>query len=209
MIESGIDMPKIQKEYLTSREAAEQLGVAISTVQLWTNNGLLRAWTTGGGHRRIDPESVYEMRCHPQGALNNQTKQLSVIIVEDDAEQTRLYERQFLASSLNADVVTAADGYGAMIKIGLTVPDVIITDLMMPNMDGFQIIRALKDMPELRHCLIIAVTGLSQREVEEKGGLPQGVHLFTKPIPFETIETLLYQKAHAKAIQRTANELKS
>ena len=48
----------VRKDYFTSREAAELLGVAVSTIQQWTNNGLLRAWTTAGGHRRITRNSV-------------------------------------------------------------------------------------------------------------------------------------------------------
>ena len=41
-----------QKDYFSSREAAEILHVAVSTIQLWTNNGLLRAWKTVGGQQR-------------------------------------------------------------------------------------------------------------------------------------------------------------
>lgn len=40
-----------QKDYLSTRDAAELLNLAVSTIQLWTDNGLLRAWTTAGGHR--------------------------------------------------------------------------------------------------------------------------------------------------------------
>jgi excisionase family DNA binding protein len=50
-----------EKDYFTSREAAGLLDVAVSTIQLWTNNGVLRAWTTAGGHRRIARSSVEEM----------------------------------------------------------------------------------------------------------------------------------------------------
>lgn len=45
-------------DYLTTREAAELLGVALRTAQLWVEAGTLRAWKTAGGHRRITRESV-------------------------------------------------------------------------------------------------------------------------------------------------------
>ena len=190
-------MPEKQKDYLTSREAAEQLGVAVSTIQLWANNGLLRAWSTGGGHRRITRNSVEEMMSRQRAALEKDKpkKQLSIVVVEDDAQQLRLYKKQLLSWNIKMHVVTAKDGYEGLIKIGHTLPDVIITDLMMPNMDGFQIVRALKGMSVLKHSLIIVVTGLTENEVEERGGLPQGVHLFTKPVSFEKLATLLRKKA--------------
>ena len=190
-------MAEKQKDYFTSREAAELLGVAVSTIQLWTNNGLLRAWTTGGGHRRIARSSVEEMLGQQKaisGGREKELQQLSVVVVEDDEQQLRLYEKQFLNWHMNAHVVTAKDGYSGLIKIGLILPDVIITDLMMPHVDGFQMVRALKEMPELESSLIIVVSGLTEDEIKARGGLPQGVHLFTKPIPFENIETLIRQK---------------
>ena len=194
-------MAEKQKDYFTSREAAELLDVAVSTIQLWTNNGLLRAWTTAGGHRRIARSSVNEMLDQQQAISGEQgqkqgqdQQQLSVVVVEDDERQLRLYEKQFINWQMNTDVLTAKDGYAGLIKIGQTLPDVIITDLMMPNVDGFQMVRALKEMPELKDCLVIVVTGLTEDEVKRRGGLPQGVHLFTKPVPFENIEALVRQK---------------
>lgn len=190
-----------KKDYYSSREAAELLGVAVSTIQLWTNSGTLRAWTTDGGHRRIARESVEDILSQQRAAsgVKKIDEQLSVVIVEDDAQQRRLYEKQFNAWKMNASVVTAKDGYEGLIKIGHELPDVIITDLMMPNMDGFQMIRALKKLPELEHCVIIVVTGLTDEERKAKGGLPQGVHVFTKPVPFNNLETLIRQKAQSKA----------
>ena len=189
-----------KKDYFSSREAAELLGVAVSTIQLWTNSGTLRAWTTDGGHRRIARESVEAILSQQQAASGEQKKDetLSVVIVEDNAQQCRLYEKQFDAWKMNASVVIANDGYEGLIKIGHALPDVIITDLMMPNMDGFQMSRALKELPELEHSVIIVVTGLTEKEITAKGGLPKGVHIFTKPIPFNNLEVLLRQSAQSK-----------
>ncbi|HED16366.1 MAG TPA: response regulator [Gammaproteobacteria bacterium] len=193
-------MTEKQKDYFTSREAAERLDVSVSTIQLWTNNGLLRAWTTAGGHRRIVRSSVEEILGQQQAVSSVQKpdEQLSIVVVEDNAQQLRLYEKQFLAWHMNTRVVMAKDGYQGLIKIGSTLPDVIITDLKMPNMDGFQMIRALKELPELEHSIIIVVSGLKEDEVKTRGGLPEGVYLFTKPIPFKNLETLIREKTRTK-----------
>ena len=193
-----------EKDYFSSREAAELLDVAVSTVQLWTNNGLLRAWTTGGGHRRIARSSVEEILSQKRAVSDDQSlnEALSVVVVEDDAQLLRLYEKQLASLQINTHIVTANDGYEGLVKVGHELPDVIITDLMMPNINGFQMIKALKDMPELENSLIIVISGLTKDEISSRGGLPEGVHPFTKPVDFENIKTLLSQKAELKVAQR-------
>jgi len=52
---------ELSGETCTTRQAAEALGVALRTAQLWTESGRLRAWKTEGGHRRILVESVREL----------------------------------------------------------------------------------------------------------------------------------------------------
>lgn len=183
------------KDYLTTSQAAEILGVAVSTIQQWANEGLLKAWTTSGGHRRIVRSSIDEMlsqRMEAQGKTSQQ--QFSVVVVEDNAQQIRMYEKQFRRWDKHINVVTAQDGYEGLIKIGQTTPSIIITDLKMPNMNGFQMIKAIKEMPELSSCTIIVVTGLSDEEIEEYGDLPEYVELYIKPISFDKLESIFREK---------------
>ena len=53
--------PSTQSAYCTTREAAEMLGVSLTTAQLWVESGLLDAWKTEGGHRRIHRTSVQRL----------------------------------------------------------------------------------------------------------------------------------------------------
>lgn len=189
-----------KKDFYSSREVAKLLGVAVSTIQLWTNNGLLRAWTTNGGHRRIacgSVEEILKQQKKASGGLKG-VEQLSVMILEGDERQQRLYKKQFQAWHLDTKIVTARDGFEGLIKIGHVIPDVIISDLKMPDIDAFQMIKVLKGLPELTDSLIIAVTGLTRREIKKKGGVPEGVHVFTKPVPFNELEVLLRDKVSKK-----------
>jgi len=195
-------MPDKKKGFYSSREAAELLGVAVSTVQLWTNNGLLKAWTTAGGHRRIDRNSVEKILSEQKEVMGSEEgaeSTLKVLIVEDNQQQQRLYEKQFSAWKMNMSIDTAENGYEGLIKIGRNLPDVIITDLVMPEMDGFQMVKAIKEIPELDKSLIIVITGLTLSEIDERGGLPDGVHILTKPVDFKKMEMLLNMKIEARA----------
>lgn len=183
------------KEYLTTKQAAEMLGVAVSTIQQWTNEGLLKAWTTRGGHRRIVRSSIEEMlNQRLQAEQETALPQVSVVVVEDNPQQLRMYTKQFRRWNEDINIITASDGYEGLVKIGQTLPLMIITDLKMPNMDGFQMIKALKKMPELSDCVIVVVTGLTKEEVQKYGELPDGIELFIKPVPFEKLENILQEK---------------
>ena len=72
-------MAEKKKDYYKTSEAARLLDVAVSTVQLWANNGSLRAWTTDGGHRRIERSSVEEMLAQQQPVNTNSKSAISVI----------------------------------------------------------------------------------------------------------------------------------
>ena len=194
------------KDFYSSREAAELLGVAVSTIQLWTNNGILSAWTTEGGHRRITYNSIDKL-LEQQSVIRNgeQNKQLSIVIVEDDIKQLNLYQKQIKLMDLNVDITTANNGYEGLIKIGNIVPDVIITDLLMPNLNGLQMIRELKKIPELKHSSIIVITGLTKDEIRERGSLPSGVDLLTKPVMIEDLKNKLLNLQQTLTISRKSS----
>jgi len=189
-----------KKDFYSTREAAELLGVAVSTVQMWTNNGLLKAWVTGGGHRRISRKSVAELlEKKSELSEDNFEHAYSIVIVEDSAQQTRLYQKQFEVANLNAKIYSASDGYEGLLKIGQVLPEIIITDLRMPNMDGFRMIEAMHLREELKDSLIIVVSGLSQEEIEANGGLPKGVHFFKKPVDLEVLSNFIKSNIQTKA----------
>ncbi len=55
---------KVPKTFCTTAEAAQRLGVSIRTVQIWSETGLLEAWKTEGGHRRITLDSLERLLVH-------------------------------------------------------------------------------------------------------------------------------------------------
>jgi CheY-like chemotaxis protein len=64
-------------------------------------------------------------------------------------------------------------------------PQVLLTDLNMPNLDGFKFIRTLLDHKLFANLPIIAITGLTKDQVEANGGLPVEVQMLSKPIDME------------------------
>lgn len=189
-----------KKGFISTRKAANLLGVAVSTIQLWTDNGILNAWVTNGGHRRIALDSVEAILLKQKKVEKTahdtiiQNKAITILLVEDSQSQMDLYRQQFKVRGLDVNLIEADNGYIGMIKIGQYQPSIIITDLMMPDTDGFQMLKALKHTTELNNTLIIVVSALSLDEVDKMGGLPEGVIFYSKPIPFDNLENVILKK---------------
>lgn len=188
-----------QTAYCTTREAAQLLGISLRTAQLWVENGQLEAWKTEGGHRRISRTSVMRLlEGSPATAIPAETAaprppldRLKILVVEDDNILLKLYKSVLSSWKLPIDVVTANNGIEGLILIGRDAPDMMITDLSMPGMDGFQLIRALAASTLRAGMEIVVVSGLDAAEIDAKGGLPQDVRLFPKPVPFVELHAIV------------------
>lgn len=183
--------------YCTTREAAEMLGVSLRTVQLWAESGLIEAWKTEGGHRRISRASVQRLL---QGgnyplpklaAPEQRFERLKILVVEDDNVLLKLYKTVITSWNLPIDLITAGNGVEGLIRVGRDTPDLMITDLSMPGMDGFELIRSLATSSFREGMEIVAVTGLDAAEVVARGGLPDGVRQFPKPVPFAELRAIV------------------
>lgn len=189
----------IEKSFCTTREAAQLLGVSVGTVQLWVESGLLRAWKTAGGHRRVMRDSVDQLlRKQPEPPttpsaavpLPSARRPLKVMVVEDDTDLLRLYQARLARWPMVTQVVAMHSAIAALLAIGRDNPDLLITDLNMPEMDGFSMLRILHQTPELTHTTLVAVTGLDETAIAAKGGLPPGTLVLAKPIPFDRLQEI-------------------
>ncbi|RYG03636.1 MAG: response regulator, partial [Caulobacteraceae bacterium] len=103
-----------------------------------------------------------------------------ILVVDDIEANVRLLEAKLTAEYY--DVLTAHDGPTALAIAASEKPDIVLLDVMMPGMDGFQVCRRLKDDPETRHVPVVLVTALDGRG-DRIAGLEAGADEFlTKPI---------------------------
>lgn len=189
-------------DFISTREAARLLGVGLTTVQQWVESGALPAWKTAGGHRRIPLAAVDAMRLQQQAALGTgprpapEAVRLKVLLVEDDPMQREIYEHQFADWGLPVQLFTATDGFQGLIMIGRHAPDLIITDLAMPGMDGFEMIRRITNQTSEFDGAIIVVTSLGADQIAAFGGLPDGIRVFKKPFSFPLLRKLVADMAN-------------
>ena len=86
--------------------------------------------------------------------------QSTILIVDDNAQNVELL--QAFLESLPVRIVTAFDGVDALEKVQQHNPDLILLDIMMPRMSGFQVCRKLKGEPKTRDIQILMVTALNE-----------------------------------------------
>lgn len=183
---------EVEKEYCSTTEAAQRLGLSLGTVQQMVENGTLDGWKTAGGHRRILRTSVEAFLARaqtgPHPASARLSDELAVIIAEDDPILRKLYRHSFDAWGLPVRLQVAANGFDVLMEVGRSPPDLLIADLKMPGMDGFEMIRRVRENPAAADMDIVVVSALSAEEIAASGGLPADVTVYGKPVPLRELK---------------------
>ena len=90
-----------------------------------------------------------------------------ILLVEDDKFIIDIYTQKFQEAGFSVEV--AEDGEEALKKVKSTKPDLLILDIVLPNIDGWEIIKQVKKNPEFKDLKIVALTNLKQEEDMKKG----------------------------------------
>ena len=173
----------ILKSLCTSAEAAQLLGEALRTVELWAEAGVLATWKTSGGHRRINRTSVESLLAGPNKRSTDRMDTVTVaptlpatvpchiLVAEDDAHLRGLYRVNLSRWPMQLRVSTASDGHEALIRMGQSRPDLLILDLSMPGIDGFRMLKTICSIPECSGTVVVVVSGLDAVEIKSRGGI--------------------------------------
>ena len=166
-------------------KAAQLLQLSVGTVQSLVDKQILDAWVTEGGHRRISLESIHLYQAQQQKlpALARLVEdRLKVMVVDDDSVTRHLLQDACLSAHARIDCCAVDSGIQALLTLPVFKPQLIILDLMMPGVDGWEMVRQLKQKEGFEQLQIMTISALSNTELDERGGPPEGSHFMTKPI---------------------------
>lgn len=203
---------------LTTREAAQRLGVSLRTVQLWVEADILPAARTPGGHRRIPHNAVEALvlstglggeplartgrasrpRPHDEEAGSDRPAvkhasvgvgagPLDVLLVADNPIWQVRCEQALAPFLPSIQVRFAETGYLALLQIGQKAPDLLITNLELPGMDGLAMLRTLERCESMAGIRVLALSHLDDDELKRRGGLPASVELMQLPVSPEGV----------------------
>ncbi len=155
---------KNQKKILTISEAADHCAVTRMTMWRWVKSGRIKASVTPGGHHKILAEDLEAFFRKNGMALiaDNHFPPVRILIVDDDPLILKSLTKLFSHHGYETQI--ASDGFEVGAKAVLFRPDVIILDLIMPRMDGFEACEFLKKNIETSHIKICALTGFNSKE---------------------------------------------
>jgi two-component system cell cycle response regulator DivK len=89
-----------------------------------------------------------------------------ILVVEDDVDNRRIVAK--VLSVEGYEIIEATDGIEALARVRANRPDLILMDLALPNMDGWEATRRLKEDPETRDIPVVALTAVAMRGDEEQ-----------------------------------------
>lgn len=183
---SDIDTEKL----LTPNEVAELLLVSPTTVRFWAQKGALKALTTPGGHRRFKYPDVEEFAQSRGMNLEGNTGECRILIIDDDTTFGG-YLVELFGQVDGVKVELANYSFEAGLKVKSFKPQVVLLDIMMPGIDGFQVCKMMKDDRSLKNIRIIGMTGYPSDENVEKM-LSAGAEVcLRKPIDSSMLLSLL------------------
>jgi excisionase family DNA binding protein len=138
------------------------------TLWRWIKSGNIKAYQNPSGHYRLKREDLKDFIEQSLSYLEfAPAENLNKILIIDDDSSFRKLIRRILEKDAYI-VEEAKNGFDAGLKVMKFYPSIIILDLFMPGMDGFQICRQLKSDQHTSGIKIIAVTGQATPEVEKR-----------------------------------------
>jgi excisionase family DNA binding protein len=154
-----------QKAY-TTFEAAKICHVTHHSIKNWIKQGLIKASRTPGGHYRIleyDLDSFrekYDMFPRDKGSSKKR-----VMIVDDDPDALALMEN--ILTNEGFELIKVSNATEVGLKAAQLAPDLILLDFLMPEINGFEVCKALRENEMTRSIPIMAVTCLTkERDIE-------------------------------------------
>ena len=183
---------KLKRSFNTS-EAARYCHVSPDTIRDWANRGMLKTFRTPGGHRRLKREDLVQFLMDQNMPVDAELIERSrrVLIIDDNAEFAEGLVKIIKQIDPQVEAEVAHSGFDAgrlLLSIG---PDLVLLDLKMPGLDGFDVCRQIKGNPGTQHVTVIGMTGYyGEAEANEIVRLGAATCL-RKPLGVETVRNAI------------------
>ncbi|MBN2407057.1 MAG: response regulator [Elusimicrobia bacterium] len=177
---------------LSTHDIAKNLSVDISTVTNWIDSGKLKAFKTPGGHRRILQKDYVEFVRKYNMPSSDVTKNRLKVLIVDDEKVIRNNVRKIIGKQYpEAEIFEATDGFNVGAILGSEDISLVLLDLKMPGMDGYEVMKQIREDPKLGYPKIVVITGYPHEGLEEKVKELGAQELLIKPFEIKELLDIL------------------
>ena len=175
---------------LTTGEVGSYCGVSHATVWKWIKKGRLKAYRLRSGQYRIEKGALKAFLRENDRPIDPEffARPIKrVLIIDDEPTVADLITRAMQQLDEEIQYATANDGFEAGLQLATFKPDLLLLDLMMPRLDGFEVCRFVRRNPATAHIKILVITAYGSHENIEralKAGADDFLH---KPLDIEEL----------------------
>lgn len=178
-------------EILTVSQASKYCKVSPKTIINWIDAGHLKAYKTVGGHRRIKKEDLDQFLKEkgmpiPEEAKAEERKK--ILVVDDDKIIVETIVQALEEDEYGYEMISASDGFEAGLQVNHFKPDLLILDIMMPDINGYEVCQKLKSAPETKDIKIIVLSAYLDDDAFTKMKEYGADACFSKPLPLEQLK---------------------
>jgi CheY-like chemotaxis protein len=122
------------------------------------------------------------------GPAEEASRRKRILVVDDDQVIVETITAALEEDTHNYEVISAADGFEAGIQVGHLKPDLLILDIMMPDIDGYEVCHTIKSSENTKHIKIIVLSGYLDEENYRKMREFGADICFSKPLPLDKLK---------------------
>ena len=179
------------EEIFTVFQASKFCMVSPKTIINWIESGHIKAFKTVGGHRRIkkiDLEDFMKKQGIPLPEEELKEERKRILIVDDDPIIVETIVQAFEEDEYNYEVISAADGFEAGLQVNHFKPHLMILDIMMPDIKGYEVCKKIKNDKVTKDIKIIVLSAYLDEEKLKKMKEFGADLCFTKPLPLPQLK---------------------
>ena len=171
--------------------AGKYCNVSPQTIINWIESGHIKAYKTVGGHRRInksDLETFMKQQGIPIPKVQQPEERIRILVVDDDPIIVETIVQALEEDEFGYEVISASDGFEAGLQVNHFKPDLIILDIMMPDIKGYEVCEKIKSNPETQQTKIIVLSAYLDEEKFKRMKDHGADVCFSKPLPLPQLK---------------------
>jgi len=173
---------------LSPSQVGKHYAVTSAGVRKWIREGKLKAFTTPGGQYRIQEQDLVQfLTNHSMPVLPEVSKSKKRVLVVDDDRNILEVIHAALAPDTSLSVTCTDNGYDACILAGTLKPDLVLLDIMMPGINGFEVCRRLKTNPQTSNARVLVITGFPDKANIDRITEAGADHWLKKPFQIDVL----------------------